>query len=41
MQQLSTKKIKMIPTVQYCEHSHKREYYLKKAKGGEFEPNMY
>lgn len=35
------KKIKMIATVWYCEHSHKTEYYLKKAKAEELEPSMY
>lgn len=34
------KKIKITAMVQYCEHRHKTEYYLKKAKA-EFEPNMY
>lgn len=29
------KKIKIIATVQYCEHSHKTEYYSKKAKAGD------
>lgn len=35
------KKIKMIATVQYCEPSYKTEYYLKKEKADEFEPNKY
>lgn len=40
-QWLSMKKIEIIATVWYCEHTHKTEYDWKKTEAGKFEPNMY